>query len=258
MSSYTMQLRTYIDSWSQKEDSLSTRERIERGRTKLFDFDYPIFDETYRKVLETHFIREFYMTEIGFETEELFKFKLENWLSINMPYFNKLFESELLKFDPLINSKMENTYTKKIDTNKSQNAKSDGTNKTTMNQTNDGTTTQDNFDRQLDSDNPDSRLSITANDGEGVIQYAKSIQENNENNKSTNSNEMNGNTDNTTSTSSLVNDDINETEEYVQSRQGKIGVQTFSKMLNEYRDSLIRVEVKMFAEMREKLFMLVY
>nr|prf protein p11,lower collar [Bacillus phage phi29] len=89
MSSYTMQLRTYIEMWSQGETGLSTAEKIEKGRPKLFDFNYPIFDESYRTIFETHFIRNFYMREIGFETEGLFKFHLETWLMINMPYFNK-------------------------------------------------------------------------------------------------------------------------------------------------------------------------
>ena len=106
MSSYTMQLKTYIEQASQTS-TLSTRDKIEQGRTKLFDFEYPIFDETYKKVFETNFIRRFYMTEIGFETEGLFKFHLETWLLINMPYWNKMFESELLQFDPLTNAKMD-------------------------------------------------------------------------------------------------------------------------------------------------------
>ena len=90
MASYTMPLRDYIEMWSQHIPDISTRERIEIGRKKLFDFPYPIFDEKYRKEFETKFIRNFYMKEIGFETEELFKFRLENWLTINMPYLQVL------------------------------------------------------------------------------------------------------------------------------------------------------------------------
>ena len=101
MASYTMQLSEYIEQATQEDPRLSMREKIEIGRQKLFDFEYPIFDEKYRHVFETHFIRNFFMREIGFETEGLFKFQLETWLNINMPYFNKLFESELFKYDPL-------------------------------------------------------------------------------------------------------------------------------------------------------------
>src|SRR5213595_3196529 len=104
MATYTMELKDYIEQVTQDVATHSTRDRIEIGRPKLFDFDYPIFDPAYKNVFETHFIRNFYMREIGFETEGLFKFYLENWLSVNMPYFNKLFESELIAFDPLTNT----------------------------------------------------------------------------------------------------------------------------------------------------------
>lgn len=41
-----MQLRTYIEKFSQYEDNLSLEERIEIGREKLFDFDYPFIVKT--------------------------------------------------------------------------------------------------------------------------------------------------------------------------------------------------------------------
>jgi len=237
MSEYTIQLRNYIENFSYDQPFLSNRDKIELGRTKLFDFDYPIFDVNYKKILETHIIRNFYMREIGQETMGLFKFQLETWLLINMPYYNKLFESELIKFDPLVNSKSEATHTKKIDRN--IDSKSDNSSNSSS--------SDNNFTRVIDSDNPDSRLSLTSNDGQGVIEYASNIQEDSENNSSS----SNG------SSNTTANTDLNETEDYVQSRVGKIGVQSYSKMLMEYRESMLRIEQKMFNEMQQ-LFMLVY
>src|SRR5690606_40563614 len=57
-------------------------------------------------VFETYFIIHFYMREIGFETEGLFKFYLETWLLVHMPYYNQLFKSELIEYDPLSNSQV--------------------------------------------------------------------------------------------------------------------------------------------------------
>ena len=256
MASYTMQLREYIEMWSQ-EQTLSVRDQIEQGRSKLFDFDYPLFDADYKKVFETHFIRKFYMREIGFETEGLFKFQLESWLLINMPYFNKLFESELIQYDPLTNTKLDVTNKKTVDKTQNQEATTDGTNQSSNTQDANGTLTDDLFDRQLESNNPDSRLTITSNDGEGVIEYASNIKENNENSTKSSVNHATGSATDTTNVSSNVNNTINETEDFVQSRFGKIGDQSFSKMLNVYRTSLLRVENKIFQEMQE-LFMLVY
>jgi hypothetical protein len=107
MASYTMELREYVEQASQYQEGLTSKQKIEIGRTKLFDFEYPIFDPLYKNVFETHFIRNFYMREIGFETEGLFKFQLESWLLINMPFFNNVWR---MIVDPLDNSRLDTTY----------------------------------------------------------------------------------------------------------------------------------------------------
>lgn len=248
---------------------VSTAHRIEKARTKLFDFDYPIFDDNYKKVFETHFIRNFYMREIGYETEGLFKFYLETWLQIHMPYFNKLFESELIEFDPLENSNMDSTHNKRTDKTKNDTLDSKsktssvGKSDTTTEGSADSTTTEDNFSRELESNNPDSRLAITTNDGQGVIEYASKIDEESENNTVTGNTSTSAtentninNTDDTTRNDTAVSE-INDVEDFIMHRAGKIGVQTYSKMLQEYRQSFIRIEKQMFEEMQQ-LFMLVY
>ncbi|HWI49441.1 MAG TPA: hypothetical protein VNU45_14580 [Rummeliibacillus sp.] len=258
-SSYTMQLREYIEHFSQNDSAfMSHKDRIEKGRPWLFDFDYPIFDEDYKKTFETNFIRNFYTREIGFETEGLFKFKLENWLRINMPYFNKLFESELIKFDPLKNTDINETSNKKNDKKQNQFSNTTGTSSGTSNTSNSGTATEDDFNRDLLSDNPDTRLTITTNDGEGVIEYASKIEEHNTNNtRSTNSDS------DTVSTSkgdvdTTANATMNENETYFNNKIGKAGSQSYSKMLAEYRETFLRIERDIFKEMNKELFMLVY
>jgi hypothetical protein len=248
MASYTMQLREYIEQVSQYE-SLPIREQIEKGRAKLFDFDYPIFDAAYKNVFETHFIRNFYMREIGFETEGLFKFQLENWLTIHMPYFNKLFESELKEFDIFSNFKIDTTQKKTIDRDQTQDTTTDGTNKSTST----GNVTSDSFGRDLASNNPDSRLAITTQDGAGVIQYASAIDEATK--KTTN--DSTGEVNDTTNVIGNAVATLNEVEDYIESKIGKVGNDSYSKMLNDYRSTLLRIEKQIFKEMQE-LFMLVY
>lgn len=244
-----MTLKECVDLWTNGE-STGVKDSIEKGRIKLFDFSYPIYDETYKKVFETHFIRQFYMTEIGFETEGLFKFHLETWLNINMPYFNKLFESELLQYDPLTNTKLETTQLKKND----RTGKTDGTSTSTSKQNASGQLTDDNFDRQVESDTPDGRLKLTLNDGEGALEYASNIKENTENNQKQSSSESTGEANDQTT----VTNEINEVEDYIENKFGKVGNDSFSKMVKEYRETLLRVEKQIFAEMRKELFMLVY
>lgn len=252
-----MQLREYIEMWSQNEEGLSTKDVIEKGRTKLFDFDYPIFDPKYKAVFETNFIRNFYMREIGFETEGLFKFQLESWLKIHMPFFNKMFESELLVFDPLMNSSMSSNSTKNKDTDGTINKTANGTVDRTNNQDTNGTVTDNKFNRKLESETPDSRLAITTLDGAGVIEYASRIEEDTDKNTSTSDINTNGTSKDTSNVTDNTTSNITDLETYVQTRTGKIGSVTYSKMLMEYRQSLVRIEKQMFEEMQQ-LFMLVY
>lgn len=231
MAYYTVRLRDVVESESHYGSPMKPthKEYIEMGRQKIFDFDYPLFDESYRKEFETRFIRSFYMNEISEETFGLWKFKLDTWLNLHMPYYNQLYLSTLLEYDPLINTdykvtslaKKDNTQSDtgnrnqdttgnktkgkkftdetigKVDTdgnnettgNTNTDTKVDGTDDTQRKDTTDTTrdvsgtdhTTEKtkDFERNLATDTPDSRLQITTNDdGTGVIEYASSIAEN--------------------------------------------------------------------------------
>lgn len=265
MAKYTENLFNIVLHPSRDTQNLTRDERIEIGRKFIFNFDYPLFDEKYRKIFESHFIKNFYMDEIGQETFGQFQLQLEVWLLINMPYFNKLFESEMIEFDPLENSRMTTTYTKKNDAtqkvsgNQKSNVVSDSNENATLSE--DVTRKDDSFKRELTDEKPDERLTITANDGTGLIEYAKGITENKEtssneqnkeNNKTVNAN------DETSTTADTVSDSLaNSLEEYVQDRHGKLGVTNYADMIVKYRNSFMRVEKTIFTEMRE-LFMLVY
>lgn len=65
--------------------------------------NYPIFDENYRETLNNKIINHYYFREIGFETAELFKRYLNTTLNEIMPYYNQLYKSELLEFNPFYN-----------------------------------------------------------------------------------------------------------------------------------------------------------
>lgn len=314
----TIQFRRIIEQATQYEKNLTLKERIEKGRRAFFgDMEYPIFDEEYRAEFETHLIRRFYTNNVGFETAELFKFELETWLMINMPRYNLLFESERKKFDPFITTDIQTTYEKKKDSNgevKSV-AKDDGSNtakekndftsvsggsgtsdttvnnKTDSNSKSNGENTSSTidsaFNRDISTDTPQDRLTITANDGTGVIEYASKIDETKNTARSDVNGGVNNNvtgtqTDNGNSKTSTENHenatnnetkelektnknvkDINQTnannqlENFIQHRYGKEGFQNYATIIKEYRTTLITVENLIFDDLRE-LFMLIY
>lgn len=63
--------------------------------------DYPIFNEEYRDELNNKIINHFYFREIGFESADMFKFYLNRAMNEIMPYYNKLYESANLEYNPL-------------------------------------------------------------------------------------------------------------------------------------------------------------
>lgn len=104
MSKYTTEVRFICETYAGFEESEgydSIDEIVSKSRSKVFDFSYPIFDENYRPILETKILEHYYTREICEETVGLWKLRLKAKMNEIMPYYNKLYESELLEFNPL-------------------------------------------------------------------------------------------------------------------------------------------------------------
>lgn len=93
MATYTVELRTIL-----------------KNNVEIFDFNYPIFDESYRRVFEDKFKAHFYFREIGVETVARFKFNLREMLNRIMPYYNKMYISQGLEQRILDNYDVTETF----------------------------------------------------------------------------------------------------------------------------------------------------
>lgn len=91
-----------------------TLKQLVENKVNIFNFNYPIFKEEYREILENKIIRHFYYREIGFETIGRFLYELETKMNEIMPYYNKYYESTLFEFDPLINYQLTETQTREV------------------------------------------------------------------------------------------------------------------------------------------------
>lgn len=87
MSHYTTQLIEVIKSFTFDERFKPFPERIEEARTKIFDFDYPIWNAEHKKQLETKILFHYLNYEIGLETYPLWKLYLQNKMNEIMPYY---------------------------------------------------------------------------------------------------------------------------------------------------------------------------
>ena len=143
-----------------------------------FDFgldSYPIFNETYRTILNNKILNHYYMREIGFETAGLFKFYLNNKLNEIMPYYNILYkkQEEILEKNIYNNVDLEESTNRKNQTNTSSNSNSNSKNKNLFQDTPQGKIDMTAFDDQTYATN------LTLNKGE-ITDSTKSIGNNNE------------------------------------------------------------------------------
>ena len=104
MSKYTTEVRFICETASGLSESKgynSVNDIITQAIPKVFNFDFPIFDEAYRNVLLKKILKHYYTREISEETVGLWKLRMDTRLNEIMPYYNQLYKSELLKFNPL-------------------------------------------------------------------------------------------------------------------------------------------------------------
>lgn len=115
MAKYTTELRSICEAYAGYDEQQglgNTSAVIQAALPKLFDFDFPIYDESYRTVLETKIVRHFYTREICAETVGRWKLFLEDRLNLIMPYYNKLYQSELVEFNPMYDVDLTTDHTK--------------------------------------------------------------------------------------------------------------------------------------------------
>ena len=102
MSKYTMEVRFACESalgMTESKGYNDVEDIVERAAPLIFN-NFPIFDETYRLPLEKKILMHYYTREIGEETVGLWKLRLASKMNEIMPYFNKLYETELLRYEP--------------------------------------------------------------------------------------------------------------------------------------------------------------
>lgn len=113
MSKYTTEVRFICENEAGYDHSAGyskVEEILAASWNKVFDFTFPIFDEEYRSVLCQKILKHYYTREIGFETVGLWKLKLNMLMNEIMPYYNKLYETELLRFNPLYDADYTKTH----------------------------------------------------------------------------------------------------------------------------------------------------
>lgn len=277
MSKYTTELRFICEQQAglyESEGYNSISDIIEKARPSIFNFDYPIFDEEYRNVLETKILRHYYLREICAETVGVWKHFLETKMNEIMPYYNKLYGSELIKFNPMYDVDLTTDHNKQLNGTRSETGTIKETEKVDAEReikenggTNTyGTNTVNNNEKNdhwdIYSDTPQGGLNGVRT--EEYLTNARHITDdktgstatttiNNEEeiNKTTNGNEDINRTRNNNNTKNGTLKDI---EDYIQHVQGKTGGTSYSKLLEEFRNTFLNIDVKIINDLSDLFF----
>lgn len=228
MSKYTTEVRYICETEAGLDESKGyndVNEIISLARQKIFNFSYPIYDENYRSVLETKILKHFYTREIGLETVGLWKLKLDTKMNEIMPYYNQLYKSALLEFNPLWTD----------DYNTQHNKSTDGT-QVNVNETDNATVGQtDNVSRNKYADTPQGSLTDLEDDRYLTNARKTTTEENSINN----------------STSLAQSNNVyNNIEDYLETVQGRRGKDA-SELLLKYRKTFLNIDMQVIDDLEE-------
>lgn len=236
MSKYTTEVRFICEQKSGLRESVGASDIdnvLKTSWDKIFTSKAKFFDEAYRSVLCQKILKHYYFREICCETVGLWVTWCNTRLEEIMPYYNQLYESARLKFEPLQDVNVTRVHNRKGVEVREQNSNTDIT----------SNTKSDSSNKRMDlySDTPQG--SLTGVENEEYLTNARKVTDTNTTNNT-----------GTTNTDESVNGTNNTTEDYLETVSGKQGAQSFSKLLSEYRSTLLNIDMQVIEEFSD-LFM---
>lgn len=248
---------------------------IANSWNKIFTSKAPFFDEEYRSILCQKILKHYYLREICCETVGIWTLWMNTRLEEIMPYYNQLYESAKIKFNPMHNVDLTSKHERNVEgTSKEDGTRTDNTTgKRTLtgNRGTDNTSvgtrntanSSDETKRDLYSDTPQG--AITGLENEKYLTNARKITDNvnGTGNEETNTTEktdtdysetedttgkIDGVTSNTGSTNTI--------EDYLETIIGKQGTESFSSLLNEFRETFLNIDMQVIEEFNDLFFCL--
>ena len=224
---------------------------------------YPIFDESYRHALNIKIIKHYYLREIGQETVGIWKFFLQRKMQEIMPYYNQLYRSELLEFNPLYDVDVMTEH------------KGDGAGQTVSSGTGSASETTtgrtDTESREVtgeDATSSNEHWDVFQDTPQGGLSNVDSLDYLTDARKITDDT-TDGRTVDTTASGAQVTkgtrEDSNQTnsrseytniDQYADHVFGKRGGMTYSAMLNEFRETFLNIDMLIIEELEDLFFQL--
>lgn len=276
MSKYTTEVRFICESKSGLEVSGGSGDVdniIANSWNKIFTSKAPFFDEEYRSVLCQKILKHYYLREICCETVGIWTLWMNTRLEEIMPYYNQLYESAKIEFNPMHDVDLTRKHERNIEgTSKEDGTRTDSTTgKRTLTGTRDTdsagsvskntTSGSDETKRDLYSDTPQG--AITGLENENYLTNARKITDNvnGTGTEETSTSEQTGinysETEDTTGKVDGITSNTgtsNTTEDYLETIAGKQGTESFSSLLNKFRETFLNIDMQVIEEFSDLFF----
>ena len=244
MSKYTTEVRFICESKSGLEVSGGSGDVdkiIANSWNKIFTSKVTFFDEEYRSVLCQKILKHYYLREICCETVGIWTLWMNTKLEEIMPYYNQLYESAKIKFNPMHDVDLTREHKRTEYTDATNNRETNVTSNGTTNRT-----TSSNEDKKdLYSDTPQGAL--TGVENETYLTNARKITDSVSGSDTGEVNNTEKNVEDTTS-------NVDTTENYLETLVGKQGTESFSSLLNKFRETFLNIDMMVIEEFSDLFF----
>lgn len=252
MSKYTTEVRFICENnagLSESEGADNVDSILDKCWNKVFNFDFPIFDENYRQVLCRKILKHYYTREIAHETVGRWKLALNAKLNEIMPYYNQLYKSELLEFNPF------------YDVDLTRSREGSGTSNKTSNNTETNSGTSKNVSSGSGTSNTDTlnRFSDTPQnsmDTQGIADSVPLTTVTKVNEDNTTTNESTDTLTRNDNKSGSGTENINNTDKYIEKVKGKQGTENYSSLLKKFRETFLNIDMMIIEDCSDCFFTL--
>lgn len=252
MSKYTTEVRFICENsagLSESEGANNVDSILDKCWNKVFNFDFPIFDENYRQVLCKKILKHYYTREIAHETVGRWKLALNAKLNEIMPYYNQLYKSELLEFNPFYD--VDLTRSKEGSGTSNRTSNNTEINSGTSKNVSSGSGTNNTVTLNRYSDTPQNSM-----DTQGIADSVPltTVTKVNEDNTTTNES-----TDTLTRNDSKTGngtENINNTDKYIEKVKGKQGTENYSSLLKKFRETFLNIDMMIIDDCSDCFFTL--
>ena len=262
MSKYTTEVRFICENKAGLDESAGAShvdEILVKSWDKIFTSEVAIFDEAYRETICKKILKHYYLREICCETVGIWLLWLNTKFEEIMPYYNQLYQSAKLKFEPFYDTDYKRTSGRTVAStesgsgNSSTSSTTEGSNtsKTTVSES--GSETGKSTNKYADT--PQGALTNVENGS--YLTNARIVSNTGSNNGDSTTNVTGSDSVTVNGTGESSSTGKKDTQDdFTENVSGKVGGGSYSKMLAEYRETFLNIDMMVIDEFKDLFFTL--